>query len=220
MSKTKTIIIFVILLLTFGFVMGFAYAQSNSIKIVVNGNTISTDVPPLVENGRTLVPLRAISEALGVPIKWDGTTSTVYVGTVPEGIDLVDDLKPFKIGSTNTVLLKLKPVSIAGVEYNHGYSCYAEWPDVLGDLWWNLNGKYTTLTFSTGIPDNANYNKCALKIEGDGQLLKTIEMSTSDGAKQCTIDVTGVKILRIFTVCSNSMNVFKVNIPLVNPRVQ
>lgn len=42
-------------------------------------NIIPLDVPAVIQNGRTLVPLRAISEAFGCDVKWDGTTSTVKI---------------------------------------------------------------------------------------------------------------------------------------------
>ena len=41
------------------------------ITLKVNGRVISTDSPPVVENGRTLVPVRAFVEALGYIVSWD-----------------------------------------------------------------------------------------------------------------------------------------------------
>ncbi|MGE5379734.1 MAG: copper amine oxidase N-terminal domain-containing protein [Methylocystaceae bacterium] len=46
-------------------------------KVILDGRQISFDVPPVIENGRTLVPLRAIFEALGATVNWDETTQTV-----------------------------------------------------------------------------------------------------------------------------------------------
>ena len=43
----------------------------------LNGKRLSFDVPPVIENGRTLVPLRAIFEALGATVGWDESTQTV-----------------------------------------------------------------------------------------------------------------------------------------------
>jgi iron complex transport system substrate-binding protein len=47
------------------------------VKVVVDGKALSMDVKPVIENDRTLVPLRAIFEALGAKVDWDGKTRTV-----------------------------------------------------------------------------------------------------------------------------------------------
>lgn len=50
---------------------------SNGIVVKVNGKSVEFDQPPVLENGRTLVPLRAIFEALGATVGWDDATQTV-----------------------------------------------------------------------------------------------------------------------------------------------
>lgn len=52
-------------------------ASAADISIVVNGNKIETEAPPIIVEDRTLVPLRAISEALGCDVAWDGNTNGV-----------------------------------------------------------------------------------------------------------------------------------------------
>lgn len=47
------------------------------IKVFVNEQSLVFDVPPVIINDRTLVPLRAIFEALGADVLWDGETETV-----------------------------------------------------------------------------------------------------------------------------------------------
>lgn len=37
------------------------------------------DVPPLIYNGRTLVPLRAVADAMEADIQWDGNARAVYI---------------------------------------------------------------------------------------------------------------------------------------------
>ncbi len=39
------------------------------------------DVPPIVQNGRTLVPVRVISEALNYFVDWDAETNMVIIKT-------------------------------------------------------------------------------------------------------------------------------------------
>lgn len=48
----------------------FAYA---------NGNQVNLDVPSRTENGRTLVPVRVISESLGATVDWDDDKRSVNI---------------------------------------------------------------------------------------------------------------------------------------------
>lgn len=60
------------------FILGLIPVHAaNSISVIVNGRSIQFDVQPVIENGRTLVPVRAIFEALGAEVAWDGNTRTV-----------------------------------------------------------------------------------------------------------------------------------------------
>ena len=49
----------------------------DSKEIVVNGEAKELDVPAQIINDRTMVPLRAIFEALGATVEWDQETQTV-----------------------------------------------------------------------------------------------------------------------------------------------
>lgn len=53
--------------------------QVGNTKAFINGVEKTLDVPPLIINGRTLVPARFISESLGAVVGWDGTTRTVTI---------------------------------------------------------------------------------------------------------------------------------------------
>jgi hypothetical protein len=62
--------------------------QSSQIVIVlkignstftVNGSTKTLDSPPIIKNGRTLLPIRPVVEALGGTVGWDGTEKKVTV---------------------------------------------------------------------------------------------------------------------------------------------
>jgi len=45
----------------------------------VNGSQVALDVPAMVVAGRTLVPLRFVSEAMGAHVQWDPASRTVFV---------------------------------------------------------------------------------------------------------------------------------------------
>lgn len=55
-------------------------SSKNEITIIVNGNEITPENPPYVEKGRTMVPLRFISEALGEEVKWEKSTKSIIIG--------------------------------------------------------------------------------------------------------------------------------------------
>ena len=51
--------------------------KDDEITVRVNGGKINSDVGAFINDGRTMVPLRAIFEALGCTILWDDATKTV-----------------------------------------------------------------------------------------------------------------------------------------------
>lgn len=71
-------------------------AQSTAISVLINGAPLVMDTPPVIDQGRTLVPLRAIFEALGAEVNWNAADQSVTA--------FKDDLSLFlKIGSRNAV---------------------------------------------------------------------------------------------------------------------
>lgn len=46
-------------------------------KVYLDNKLLSFEVPAIIENGRTLVPLRAIFEAMGAQVEWNDSTRTV-----------------------------------------------------------------------------------------------------------------------------------------------
>ncbi len=53
----------------------------DEIKVLVDGNQLEFDVAPVIEDGRTLVPMRAIFEALGADVDWNESTKTITAKT-------------------------------------------------------------------------------------------------------------------------------------------
>lgn len=50
---------------------------STSPVVLVDGTILATDVTPLIQEGRVLIPLRAIFDALDASVDWNPSTSTV-----------------------------------------------------------------------------------------------------------------------------------------------
>lgn len=50
-----------------------------STEALVNGQKVSLEMPAKVVNGRTLMPLRFVSEQIGMDVQWDGKTQSITV---------------------------------------------------------------------------------------------------------------------------------------------
>lgn len=59
-------------------------ALAGSISVVVDGQVLATEVSPVIENGRTMVPLRAIFEALDASVEWDDSYQLSFPLYIPE----------------------------------------------------------------------------------------------------------------------------------------
>jgi hypothetical protein len=61
-------------------------------KATVDGKTIKLDTKAIAKSGRTFVPLRFVSEALGASVSWDGRYRIIYITTKGE-IETISNLE-------------------------------------------------------------------------------------------------------------------------------
>lgn len=54
-----------------------ASTQANPPIVMLDGKQMQFEVPPIIDNGRTLVPMRAIFEAMGAQVDWNDAAQTV-----------------------------------------------------------------------------------------------------------------------------------------------
>ncbi|WP_134700197.1 N-acetylmuramoyl-L-alanine amidase family protein [Ammoniphilus sp. YIM 78166] len=81
-------------------------------KATINGKEIAMDVPPMIDRGRTLVPLRFVGESLGITVGWEQETRSVIlnqpISLLANGTNL-PAAKVYRIGQE--VYLPLKEIS-------------------------------------------------------------------------------------------------------------
>ncbi|MBQ2680067.1 MAG: leucine-rich repeat protein [Firmicutes bacterium] len=107
---------------------------SNEIGIFLNGNKIPFDQPPVIRNGRTLVPMRAIFEALGASVDWDDATRTASSKkgntsvsvTIDENI-LYKNGNPIEIDVPAQIINDRTMIPIRAV--SEAYGCTVYWDD-------------------------------------------------------------------------------------------
>jgi len=102
---------------------------------------VNLDVPPIISNGRTLLPLRFISDVFGASIDWDGIERKITiqyvkgsVGKIPEDyLPPEDNLKGNSAGNINNkAIATLKEGWIYYRNDNDGYKIYKIRPDGSG----------------------------------------------------------------------------------------
>ncbi|MGN8770078.1 stalk domain-containing protein [Paenibacillus barengoltzii] len=96
-SKSKFIAGFVAGSLLFGATGVYAGSSGKLIEVFYNvkgitvnktAQKLSEDNKPFLYNGTTYVPLRFVAEALKLPVKWDASTQTVYIGETEGKTDI------------------------------------------------------------------------------------------------------------------------------------
>lgn len=74
----KIISAFVVIAMIFS-LAGTIGASAAEVTVFVDGEQVAFDQAPVIENGRTLVPVRAIAEKLGADVSWDEATRTATI---------------------------------------------------------------------------------------------------------------------------------------------
>ncbi len=108
--------------------------NSIEIKVKLNGKRLPFDQAPVVVNGRTLVPLRAIFEALGAAVSWDDTTKTVTATKQNTTVSLTINKADMYVNN-KAISLDVAPTLIGGRTLvpiravSEAFDCDVEWDD-------------------------------------------------------------------------------------------
>lgn len=96
--KLSTFFIFsVIFVIGIFFLSSPSTAALQAIKIFIDGKEIQSDVDPVIMNSRTMVPVRVISEGLGMQVDWDEANRWVIIesgaskGKIDNGLTIMGD---------------------------------------------------------------------------------------------------------------------------------
>jgi len=83
------------------FAIPAAAQAAKPITLKIDGQTIATDSPPVIENGRTLAPVRAIVEALGYYVTWEEKTQTIGIYSYATDVMIIE----MRVGSRTAKVL-------------------------------------------------------------------------------------------------------------------
>jgi hypothetical protein len=111
----------------FGITATAALAQDQSVTVVVNGQTVPFDQPPIERAGRVFVPLRGVFERLGATVVYANgeinatrrnTTVSLHIGSnnaVVNGQPETLDVAPFLVGARTLVPLRFVSQALGAV---------------------------------------------------------------------------------------------------------
>lgn len=93
---------------------------------LVNGTAVTISTPVTVENGKTMVPLRFVSEQLGALVEWKGEEQIILVGLASDQPVEVPPLTPEEEYRQYRSVLDAANVATTGMVY------YEQWDPFLG----------------------------------------------------------------------------------------
>lgn len=174
------------------------------ITIKYNGETQKmtdangTPVYPITYKGTTYLPVRAVSNMLGIGVEWEQATQTVLLGKTG-GVDLIDTFKPYNDYTTSIdYRVSLIPefiqssaketADIGGVSVSHWLGLRTDhFIDAAPECSFNLGGKYDTLTFQV-----YSQRDMTLIVTGDnGSVLGQFDLKGGQVPQSLTVELLG-----------------------------
>ena len=193
------------------------------INVNLNGQNLQFDATsrPFTMGGTTFMPLRAISEALDIPVDFDPATNTVFLGNRFAGqrVPLQQaapffDRTPSASGNIDRVVAR-NSVTMAGVTYNNVLT-FNNVVNRRAFSLHNLGGQYRMLTGHIGRVDGTGRTNATVNFYGDGTLLQSFDLAATDMPTPISIFVEGVHQLRVdVNYAGRVVGVFSINHSLV-----
>ncbi len=198
----------------------------NNIKIYIDGGEIvpkdanGNTVEPFTMNGTTYLPVRAISNAFGKDVEWDGATQSVYIGkkdqTKPDNyLDRIQ-YSDYKEGRDDSALdiINGEIVDYNNTSYKSGllfslydYTSVSEQEGAELTISYPLNSQYKKMLGKIILPkaynlatrknDHCFNSQTDVWFYGDGKLLYKATGITSSMPFTIELDLKGVNTLTI-----------------------
>lgn len=180
-------------------------AVFNSIKLFVDGKEVTPKdsegrtVEPFAVNGTTYLPVRAVAEALGKEVSWDGNTNTIYIGSMG------GTLEQPSLRLVDAVGIGFSWTKASGKDLFDNYD--NEYESALHSLWGGserpfetlLDMKYSKFKGIIYVPKGANFDgEYYVSIEADGVPLYTSPPITKTSRPvEFEVDVSGYNDFKI-----------------------
>ncbi len=186
-------------------VSGVTYASSKVVRIVIDGQElIPTDVngkrvDPILKDGTTYLPVRAISNAIGKAVYWDGPNYTVYLGDMDGELEY----PTVSINDVTNIANEIKNVDSGNLTDNYGnayttairprrnYGSTATFQSL-------LNMKYSTFKATIYVPEGCTGGSTKILIKADGKTIwSSPEMTKTSRPVNVDVNIMGCNDFQI-----------------------
>lgn len=174
---------------------------TNGIKIVVDGKKLDpTDangnrVEPIIYNGTTYLPVRAVANAVGKAVYWDGPNFTVYLG------DMGGELEYPTVQLEDMVSIgdNVEKTNRLTDNYGNGYEHAVRNYQTHTNLEYLCNMKYSRFKAVLYVPEGVDSDSSRyLTIIADGKTIyKSPEMTKISAPVDIDINITGYNDIQI-----------------------
>ena len=160
----------------------------------VNGN----NVEPFIYQGTTYLPVRAVGNAIGRDVSWDGLEKVVYLGAKPGDVaNWLDVCGPYQYkNGTEYRMTDNKFFTMSGKKYTNGYVLKTA-GNTSAEALYNLDGKFKSVSFRIGHIDGTPDKNATLNIYIDGICEYTKELKYDDVASMVTVPLNGALQMKI-----------------------
>jgi len=188
----------------------------NDIRIVVDGREVMpTDaqgnrVEPFIVDGTTFLPVRAVANALGMAVYWDGPNWTVYLGNMGGRLE-----RPTTRLENATNISRYRLTNPVRLTDNYGNQ-YAVAVQTQGGstnepiFQTLLNMRYSYFRGAFFVAEGSNHGGTAsFRVEVDGRVVyNSPELDRTSRPVQFDINVTGGNDFRIYTSGTINLRAF------------
>lgn len=204
---------------------GISYAASRSetidvfydnIKIFIDGEELDPrdgdgeKVEPFIYNGTTYLPVRAVGQAVGKSVEWDGVEKVVYLGAKPGNVEnWLDVCGPYQYKECKEYrLTNNEYFTMSGKKYTNGYTMYLWNPAGTAEALYNLDGRFNSVSFTVGHIDDTTRADAKLNVYLDGIIAYTKDLKYDDLAQKVTIPLNGALQMKIELVSEEPLNTY------------
>ena len=186
-------------------------ANYNDIKIVVDGTQITpkdgngNTVDPFIVDGTTYLPVRAVANAMGKEVYWDGPNYTVYIGNMGGAIEYPTLKIEDAVNISSSLSKADKRVDNYDNSYIAGYGISANGKIANRYFQTLLNMKYSRFKGTIYVPQGTSTSgTCTVIIEVDGNVVySSPEITKVSSPIFVDVSVVGGNDFRIYTTSDN-----------------